>query len=313
MRNHAPLLSILPIALLACAQPGDELALNAAANGSAESLRMARHSLFAAQEEFNESLAAHGAVQGVEGALRFDASYNHPGEPLITGRSAILDFLESFYAGDASATVQYHALAGDVSIDRTLGFTFGWFEETRDGTVGYGRYIFAWRRTPFRWKIHGFNRAEATSPADPPPDDARILDLSPGRAHWAVSAANAAEVAAADYAFAELSIDEGYSVAFATYPDDAATAIGTNGLYYNAETVAAVYSGWTPAETLRWAPIRAESTASGDLGWSVGYSTYIYAPPDVEPYRGLGKYMTIWRRSESGDWGFLVDGGSDGR
>jgi len=62
-----------------------------------------------------------------------------------------------------------------------------------------------------------------------------------------------------------------------------------------------------------WYPVYATVAASGDLGYTWGY--YRWTSRDdkgVPAAPSDGKYLTIWRRDESGRWKVLLDTGNQG-
>jgi ketosteroid isomerase-like protein len=58
-------------------------------------------------------------------------------------------------------------------------------------------------------------------------------------------------------------------------------------------------------KTISWAPEEAESSASGDLGYSWG--NWKFVTPDTTYY---GNYVTIWKKDTGGKWRMLLDGGN---
>jgi ketosteroid isomerase-like protein len=121
---------------------------------------------------------------------------------------------------------------------------------------------------------------------------------------------SAEEVLAADTAFAQLSLTDGYSIAFAEYvaPDGAQMA---SPIAWGGDAIAAAFAGWTPVETLAWTPVLARSTISGDLGWSVGNALYTLRDDSgAIIFQNPSKYLTIWARQPDGRWKYILDGGN---
>jgi ketosteroid isomerase-like protein len=58
---------------------------------------------------------------------------------------------------------------------------------------------------------------------------------------------------------------------------------------------------------LEWAPIRAEVSESGELGWTTGTSRAIRAQGERR-----GRYITIWRKQSDGSWKVSADLGNQG-
>ena len=62
--------------------------------------------------------------------------------------------------------------------------------------------------------------------------------------------------------------------------------------------------------SLTWQPVYALAAASGDLGFSIGESVATSLGPSGAAVQRFGKYLTVWRKQQNGDWKFVVDGGS---
>lgn len=124
---------------------------------------IARASLLASDDLLAASVAAFGEADGVWPWLTDDASYLHPGVPLLGGRGNIRDFLRATYPDRHAQTLRLHRETGDASTDATVGYTFGWFDEdvpTADGgrATKYGKYIATWTRSLGAWQVAGLVR-----------------------------------------------------------------------------------------------------------------------------------------------------------
>jgi len=60
-------------------------------------------------------------------------------------------------------------------------------------------------------------------------------------------------------------------------------------------------------QTLRWTPVAAEFSASGDMGFTTG--RYRIEQTGAEPSAGSGIYVTVWRRNSTGAWRIAFDTG----
>lgn len=69
---------------------------------------------------------------------------------------------------------------------------------------------------------------------------------------------------------------------------------------------------WPEGTSLTWTPIKAEMSASGDLGYT--YGNYIYTVKNKEGklVANYGKYTSIWKRQKDGQWKVVVDMGNSG-
>jgi ketosteroid isomerase-like protein len=76
----------------------------------------------------------------------------------------------------------------------------------------------------------------------------------------------------------------------------------------------AMQQDWKPllenkAISLRWQPVSAEISKSGDLGYTVGSYTITRTGEDGGAIAGTGKYLTIWRLQKDGSWKVEFDTG----
>jgi ketosteroid isomerase-like protein len=271
-----------------------------------------KDSLLHAQDRLARSLEVAGPIDGFVPYLTSDAVYLYPGQEIITGRDATRSFLKTVYARPRAVKTLLHVVAGQASIDGTLGYTFGWLEEitSASGTAvtQYGRFIAMWRKRDDSWRVQAFLRLNSSQPLPEVPRDAMIVDGVSVVAKAGLPAANALEVATADARFADLSVDQGYTVAFTSYDMDESVIVTNADFYWNSAGVEFAWSGWVPAEQLAWHPLRAEAAGSGDLGWSIGHGTYTRSDTNP-PFVSYSKYLTVWVRTVDG-WRFLMDGGN---
>lgn len=63
----------------------------------------------------------------------------------------------------------------------------------------------------------------------------------------------------------------------------------------------------TPGLELNWTAEFAEVAESGDLGYTVGTFQETLEGPDGEPVTREGKYTTVWRKTEAGEWKVVAD------
>ena len=269
-------------------------------------------SLLHAHDRLARSLELAGPIDGFVPFLSGDAVFLYPGQEIITGRDATRTFLKTVYPQPRAVRTVLHIVAGQASIDGTLGYTFGWLEDIttpKDAApvTTYGRFIAMWRKRD-EWRVQAFLRLNSSQPLPAVPVDALIVDGVPVVAKAGLPAANALEVATADARFADLSVDQGYTVAFTGYDMDESVIVTNGNFYWNSAGVEFAWSGWTPAEQLSWHPLRAEAAGSGDLGWSIGHGIYDFNDGQTA-FTTYSKYLTVWVRTADG-WRFLMDGGS---
>lgn len=270
-------------------------------------------SLLRAHDRFARSFELDGPIDGFVPNLTTDVAYLHPGQEIITGRDATRTFLKTVYAKPRAVKTLLHRVAGQASADGMLGYTLGWLEETTSSkgvppVTMYGRFIAMWKKREGEWHVQGFLRLASAQPLGPVPPDALIVDGTPAVVKPGLTAANQLEIATADSRFADLSIDQGYTVAFTSYDMAESIIVTAGAFYWNSAGVELAWSGWTPAEQLSWYPLRAEAAGSGDFGWTIGHGTYSFNDGQTVQ-RSYSKYLTVWIRTADG-WRFLMDGGN---
>ena len=78
---------------------------------------------------------------------------------------------------------------------------------------------------------------------------------------------------------------------------------------------AAVVEGWRPffdagGPSIEWAPDSVEVLASGELALSQGPYLMRVTDEKGEEIRSAGRFFSVWRRTEDGDWKVIFDGGT---
>ena len=116
-----------------------------------------------------------------------------------------------------------------------------------------------------------------------------------------------AEILDADRAFSEAAANvEGFTSFFA--PD--ARLLAPDGP--QADGVAAIGEAYSelsslPGFSLSWQANYAEVASSGDLGYSVGTFVMNMDGPDGSPITRTGKYGTVWKKQDDGQWKVIMD------
>ena len=121
------------------------------------------------------------------------------------------------------------------------------------------------------------------------------------------SAAAKAEIIKADQDMDLLASQKGFNEALLAYAADSvikpkegeAAVIGKNNLsnYFN---------GKESSKLIRWHPVMASASASGDMGYTFG--NWKLPSGDTVYY---GNYATIWIKDKDGHWKFVYDGGNN--
>jgi ketosteroid isomerase-like protein len=305
---------VIAIGAGACADPqgvqdlqsDTPAAAPALARGAGLDIQAARAALLAADQAFGARLTAPNLTAGVLAGLAANAYLLFPGENLAQGHAAAeAIFGANFDAG--SAFVWQPALA-DVSADGEIGYSFGAFEFTEDAAhVFWGKYISAWRKqSDGRWLIEAFSLSFYRNPAGAlPANFPHPLDNGRGPFTPVDVAAEEQALLDVDAAFSQASVDLGQAEAFKRYADPHAIVLGNPDFIIGRKAIFEAREGSEPGTVLSWTPQIAEVGPLGDLGFTIG--TYLFTAPGVE---SNGKYLTIWRKSASGTWRFVQDGGN---
>ena len=113
-----------------------------------------------------------------------------------------------------------------------------------------------------------------------------------------------------DLAFSQLSEDKGRNAAFLAYADSGATMLRnfstpTTGL----DAVAKLLAQFPDtAAKLTWLPISSDVAMSGELGYT--YGTYTVETKSSDHFGGT--YCTVWKRTKTNGWKFLLSSGNEG-
>jgi ketosteroid isomerase-like protein len=62
--------------------------------------------------------------------------------------------------------------------------------------------------------------------------------------------------------------------------------------------------------SLTWAPVGADISASGDLGYTYGTFEFRSMGKDGKPVVDHGKYTTVWKKQKDGSWKVVLDMGN---
>ena len=235
---------------------------------------------------------AHARSTDFLSAFADDATYLHPGAPLLHGKDAIRSIL-----ADTPGPVTWTPEYADVSDDGTLGYTYGW---THLGDQ-QGKYLACWRkqrRGP--WRITAYARTGLSAGSTAPPPTPKLVPAQPVR-----GGADSHDLLSADSAFAAMSVARGAKAAFLAFAADEAVTLGPGGtpMNHGRDAIAAAFADFPADAILEWAPVAADVAGSGDLGCTVGEAA-------VTARQWYSKYLTVWKRQADGAWKFVADGGN---
>jgi ketosteroid isomerase-like protein len=121
-----------------------------------------------------------------------------------------------------------------------------------------------------------------------------------------VEALNSMQQTDAD--FSQLSVEKGFRKAFLEYMDEDGILLRDNHQpIIGADAIQYVTSINDSTFRLEWEPLGGDVAKSGDLGYT--YGTYILSGDSTEQ---RGTYVTVWRKTDNGNWKFVMDAGTQG-
>lgn len=115
------------------------------------------------------------------------------------------------------------------------------------------------------------------------------------------------EIRKADIAMSDAASKEGFFKTLLSYADTNVVKLkeGEFPVIGKGELIK-YWAGKNDFKTLTWEPFKAEASASGDLGYTLG--KWKMQGKDTAFY---GNYYTIWKKQNDGSWKFVVDGGNN--
>jgi ketosteroid isomerase-like protein len=319
--RHQRLVCAIAAAVAACTANDPATALKGSKASGRTDRASARPELFAADASLSDSIVKLGSVDGTVMPMREDAIYLAEGLAAIRGKREVREALAAEYRSAPASNVSRTLGGGDASSDGRFGFTFGWLQRKsassdRPESTSYATYVCTWTRSgrqdPFRVAVY-YLRA-SVGPHSPVRDGFPLLANGPGAAgvpRPGTLEQQKRSLLAVDREFAAYSVTHGYTLAFAEYAADFTMPFGRNFYFLTGrQEVLDFYKGWTPAELLEWTPLFADSSESGDLGYTVGTSVTTTTKADGTVDRAYNKYLSLWARRADGSWKFVADGGS---
>jgi ketosteroid isomerase-like protein len=117
------------------------------------------------------------------------------------------------------------------------------------------------------------------------------------------------ELMNADLEFSKLSIEKGKNQAFSDYVHPDGVLLRNDGMPLKGKAsldsmqMLRTDSGYS----LKWKPVFADATQSGDLGYT--YGIWLMTTKDTSM---MGTYATVWKKDEYGNWKFILDTGNQG-
>jgi ketosteroid isomerase-like protein len=310
MRNLV-FLALLAGASLACQNATQPDGINPSSEASDRAhldLREERASLIAAGNALSGALAEDGEISAFGSALAQNALFLSPRTPVLEGRAAALSFLSSNPV--APSAIRWEVIVADVSNDGTQGFT--WSQGAFTINLGAGPtelpgfFLIYWRRIAGEWQVAAISINAGGPQSDPIPDQFGTPTNKLRRNFPNTDVAEQrAELLAVDAAFSAASVSDGTGPAFAAYAASNAIAVGDGQLIFGPEDIGTAFTTG-PNDVVSWVPRFSDVAASGDLGFTVGDATFVFA--DFGTF--YTKYLTVWQKQDTGEWKFRSDFGS---
>jgi len=115
-----------------------------------------------------------------------------------------------------------------------------------------------------------------------------------------------------DREFSRMSVKEGAPVAFDAYMAENAIMLrnGTGPLT-GRDAINKNFENFPKNATLKWKPIMAEISQSGDFGFTIGDWELSTVDPNGHEKKGFGNYISIWKKQPDGSWKFIFDSGTE--
>jgi ketosteroid isomerase-like protein len=262
--------------------------------------------ILAADAALQNDVAAHGVTAGFTAAFTDDGQLIAAGQPLLTGKQAVVSFLQS--STPKGSTLTWIIGRGDVSASGDLGYTWGWTIFTAPGgTPTPGLYMAMWRRDRGHgdrsYSLQVYLRYTADprlpppagfGPVAPPIDFGDRVDPTHALAQLNVL----------DGEFSAQAVAQGQPAAHAVFAAPDAVELLT-GVTYGRDAIVA--SHLDDDFVLSWTSTGGGVSESGDLGYTTG--PFLVTVPGTT-LTAAGHYLTIWKRQLDGQWRYVVGSGA---
>jgi len=111
-----------------------------------------------------------------------------------------------------------------------------------------------------------------------------------------------------DSAFSQMALDSGMHKAFKFFAANEMTKFTFDKIL--PDSLTAGDSSKAGKTLLCWAPLKANISKDGDLGWTAGTWFYIIDVSGKLDTVKTGHYVTFWEKQEDGSWKYIVDKGN---
>lgn len=114
------------------------------------------------------------------------------------------------------------------------------------------------------------------------------------------------EIVDTEAAFAQMVKEQGMNKAFVAYAADEAVLMRGNRLIIGKDEIQKFMENQT-SKSLSWKPEHIDVSASGDLGYTYGYYTFVFQDSTGTNMEAKGVFHSVWKRQEDGSWKFVWD------
>jgi ketosteroid isomerase-like protein len=257
-----------------------------------------------AEQAFARAARERGTRSAFLEYLSEDAVIFRP-EP-VNGRQWYLDQTET------GALLSWEPVVADISRAGDLGYTTGPWEYTSEGNEGapeiFGHYVSVWRKqSDGKWRVV----VDVGTPHPKPDGSSGLLRVSDHREEkdWSPRAGDDPKrlrslLMRAESEFSSASGNRGRVSAYTEYAADDVRLYRSDAFPVtgNDNVRRALHPG---GRTVRSHAVAAETSASGDLGYTYGSNTV--ATGDSAGSDEPGVYFRIWRRTAIGSWKIIID------
>lgn len=233
----------------------------------------------------------------------------------LEGANSCAEVMNSLKTDKYESRIEWVPLFSMISRDGTLGYTHGRFEMPYDdgeeheaGIPHY--YATIWKRLiNVQWKVAasvGLLFLEKNSGKRPP----NHINLQ-------LSGEDYRQVVHTELAFADTALKKGIPQAFHEFIDEDGITLGQSGeprtkrSYAEAIKKAAADGSQNPKALLEWEPFYCYVSSSGDLAYDWGPAVYTLTPADAQCKKFHGYFLTIWKKTPSASWRFVLDAGNE--
>jgi ketosteroid isomerase-like protein len=272
-------------------------------------LRAERASLIAAGDALSDAIHQQGLIPALDAAFAGDVLFLSPRVATIQGSAAATTFLTTNPL--APTDMRWEVIVAQVSSDATQGYTWarGFFTINlgAGSSEQPGFFLIYWRRAQGGdWQVAAMVFNIRAPDAQAIPEGFGTPDNKHRRYFPGTDVAEQrVQVLAVDAEFSATSVSRSSGPAFEAFAAPNAIGVGGGELIFGPQAIGEAFEVG-PSDVVSWVPRFSDVAASGDLGFTVGDATFVFA----EFGTFFSKYLTVWEKQDSGEWRFVADFGS---